>query len=79
MASTEAHLMFRYRLRTLLIVLGIGPPLLAWGSLVGAAAMIRILALQDDAWRKVGGPGTIAEFPVTCGCAMEPNLEEPSE
>ena len=68
--------MFRYRLRTLLIVLGIAPPLLAWSSLVGAAVIAHVRALQDDEWIEVGGPGTIAQFPVTCGCTMEPDPDE---
>jgi hypothetical protein len=67
--------MFRYRLRTLLIVLGIGPPLLAWGCVVGASIMAKVRA-QDDEWIEVGGPGIIAEFP-TSFWLIEPDEDAP--
>jgi hypothetical protein len=49
----------RYRLRTLLIVLAIGPPLLAGAWL----AIARYRAWQTlEVWEDVGGPGIIAPF-----------------
>jgi len=68
--------MFRYHLRTLLIALGIGPPLLAWNCLVGASVIAKVQARPEGEWVEVDGPGTIAEFPASCGCTMEFDEDE---
>jgi len=57
-----------YRLRTLLIVLALGPPALAGAWLVGKPVVDNYLARQrqEDIWIDVGGPGTIMEFSTKC-------------
>jgi hypothetical protein len=55
----------RFRLRTLMIVLALGPPMLA-GTWVGVQ---RYRAWREvESWTAVGGPGpiTIFEFQISC-------------
>lgn len=58
----------RYRLRTLLIVLAVGPPALAGAWLVGKPIVANYLAQQrqKDVWIDFGGPETIIEFSTKC-------------
>jgi len=53
----------QYRLRTLLIVLAIGPPLLAEAWSVGAKALADYQARNSlVVWEDVGGPGVICIY-----------------
>jgi hypothetical protein len=52
--AAEEPPMFRYRLRTLLIVLTIGPPLLAWDWFVGSSVMAELQAHQAGEWGSRG-------------------------
>jgi len=58
----------RYHLRTLLIMLALGPPVLAVVWFVGEPIVANYLAQQrhKDVWIDVGGPGTIKEFSTNC-------------
>lgn len=57
----------RYRLRTLMILLAVGPPLVA-GSWFGA---VRWHEWQRrETWEGVGGPGAIEIFQSTISCSF---------
>jgi hypothetical protein len=75
----------RYRLRSLLILLGIAPPLLAAGWFVGSVAVSNYLARRDrdGEWINVGGLGSIAGFEMNISCSFgeteEINCESATE
>ncbi len=57
----------RYHLRTLLIVLAVGPAILAAAWLIGKPIVVSYLFQpEEDVWIDVGGPGTIIEFSTKC-------------
>jgi len=57
----------RYRLRTLLIVLAVGPPVLAGGWLVARPAISQFLgAHEPDKAGDCEGPGVVREFSTNC-------------
>jgi hypothetical protein len=58
----------RYRLRTLLILLAIGPPMLAeWWANVQRYLASR----QVEIWIDVGGPGAITIFESQISCSFD--------
>lgn len=61
----------QYRLRSLLIVLALGPPLLA-----GSWRAYAQWQLSRE-WESVGGPGMIAPFSGTISCFLD--TEEPQQ
>src|SRR3954454_6713132 len=79
----------RYRLRTLFILLALGPPIIAgiwwaWPKIVeppkkpsfdDLIALI-LAAKYPDSWDDVGGPGAIDSFRPICSFIVEP-AEEP--
>src|SRR4051794_32848204 len=80
----------RYRLRTLLIVLALGPPVLAtvwwaWPKAVEPDTqhtfdeLIDLITatFQPDPWDDIGGPGSIDEFPMRCFMLTETFEENP--
>ena len=53
----------RFRLRTLLIVLALGPPVLAGAWTFGAKAVAEYRARQSVViWEDVGGPGAVVIY-----------------
>ncbi len=79
----------RYRLRTLLVLMAFGPPMLAgaWWAWPRVAESPRNPSLDDlialilavklpDSWDDVGGPGAIDEFRPICSFIVGP-AEEP--
>jgi hypothetical protein len=79
--------MFRYKLRTLLILLAVGPPMLAGAWWIGQkeierrrqrsfAELIDLIqkTVRPDSWDDVGGPGDITSF--GSGCTVLVSSEE---
>lgn len=57
----------RYSLRTLLILLAIGPPLMAWAWIGGTKVLADYRASRNAvAWEDVGGVGSIQFEPIRC-------------
>jgi len=68
--------MFRYKLRTLLILLALGPPMIAGAWL----AIERYRAWRHrEVWEDVAGPGTIFSFEVTYDQCFPIGTEEPGD
>ena len=75
----------RYRLRTLLILMALGPPLLAatwfaWPkfelsrkdpSFDDLIALIIATVRPSTGWEDIAGPGAIDEFVSHCGCVID--------
>jgi hypothetical protein len=79
----------RYRLRTLMILLALGPPILAgvwwaWPKVVespkkpGLDDLIALIVATNhpDSWDDIGGPGAIDSFRPICSIIVVPQ-EEP--
>ena len=64
----------------LLVVLALAPPLLACGWCAALAAIAEYRARQQATaeWEEIAGPGTIAEFPITCDFVIEDKPDEAS-
>jgi hypothetical protein len=80
--------MFRYKLRTLLILLAVGPPLLAGAWWIGQkeierrrqrsfAELIELIqkTVRPDSWEGVSGPGEITSFATSCCVCLPPSDE----
>ena len=61
----------KYSLRSLMLVVALGPPVLAVTWLIGSRAISEYRERQaEQEWTDVGGPGTVAEF-TTSGCFVD--------